>query len=63
MLSPALLDEVDNNTDDILVSDILYIILGPLESEEGDFVDISGVGYLFSCTVDDVSDLVVFEEL
>ena len=63
MFSSALLYEIDNNTDDILISNILYIILGPLKSKKRYLIDISSVGYLFSGTVDNMSDLIGLEKI
>lgn len=63
MLSSTLLNEVDDHTDHTLIGDILDMIFRPLESQEGHLVRISIIVDLFASAVDDVGDLVGFEEI
>jgi hypothetical protein len=63
MLALGLLDEANNSVDDILVDDVLYVGLSPVEGEEAHALDCGIILAVPSCTIDDMRDLVKGEPL
>ncbi len=57
----SLLNKANSGANNILLDDILYIILGPLISQEINAIELGAVLRMLSGTIDNMSDLIHLE--
>ena len=54
----SLFNKANGGANNILLDDILYIILGPLISQEINPIELGAVLTMLSCTIDNMRDLI-----